>query len=272
MLNSKFYLYKIEWLDLVFDDRNKEYGAYDLRKHYADNLTRAMAIAFFGVIVLFIAHSIFFKPRQIEITRVIPNIIIPPPTVKPPVVAPPPPPAIQHPHVQVSTVKYPTPVATADNLAVNPPTIDEVKTAAIGTQNSKGKDDGANIDLPETPAGDGGIGKVTEDNTPKSIDVIEVVPEPFGGSAAWSKFLQKNIRYPGQAVEENKQGRVWVSFIVEKDGRLSNFVVERGAGYGMDEEALRVLKLAPAWKPGIQNGHPVRVKYNIPINFQLSSD
>jgi protein TonB len=58
--------------------------------------------------------------------------------------------------------------------------------------------------------------------------------------------------------------------VIEKDGSLSNIVVEKGAGYGMDEEALRVLKLAKAWKPGIQNGQPVRVRYMIPINFQLS--
>ena len=98
---------------------------------------------------------------------------------------------------------------------------------------------------------------------------LEVMPEPYGGSAAWGKFLQKNMHYPPQASDEGKQGRVWLSFIIERDGHLSNIKVEKGAGYGMDEEALRVLKLAPAWKPGKQHGQPVRVKYNIPVNFVI---
>ena len=84
--------------------------------------------------------------------------------------------------------------------------------------------------------------------------------------------MQKHLKYPDGAVEGHIQGKVWLSFIIERDGHLSNITVDRGPGYGLDEEALRVLKLAPAWKPGMQNGQPVRVKYNIPINFQLGDD
>src|SRR5260370_5699017 len=96
------------------------------------------------------------------------------------------------------------------------------------------------------------------------------MPEPYGGAAAWAKFLQKNIHYPAQASEEGKQGKVYLSFIIEKDGQLSNITVIRGVGFGLDEEALRVLRKAPAWKPGIQNHQPVRVKYTIPINFTIA--
>jgi protein TonB len=98
------------------------------------------------------------------------------------------------------------------------------------------------------------------------------MPEPIGGAAAWSKFLMKNMKYPDMAVDQHISGAVWVSFIVEADGKLSNIKIVRGAGYGMDEEAIRVLKAAPAWKPGIQNGQPVRVSYNIPIRFVLGDD
>ena len=98
---------------------------------------------------------------------------------------------------------------------------------------------------------------------------IEVQPEPYGGAEAWAKFLQKNIHYPPQAAENGVHGKVFLSFIVETDGHLSNFKVESGVGSGLDEEALRVLKIAPAWRPGIQNGHKVRVQYNIPINFVM---
>ena len=272
MLNSKFYLYKTEWLDLVFDNRNKEYGAYDLRKHYANNMVKAMGIAFFSVIVLFVAHGVLFKPTPIaEVPRTIPDIpIIQLRSVKPHIIEPPKA-AITHPHTQVSATKYPVLVATRDDHAVEPPKITELQTTAIGPATVSGKNDGANEDLPITTPGNG-TAPPAEDNTPKTLDAVEVAPEPKGGADAWSKFLQKNIRYPAQAVDAGKSGRVWVSFIVEKDGHLSNFTVDRGAGFGMDEEALRVLKLAPAWKPGIQNGHAVRVKYNIPINFQLNDE
>lgn len=117
----------------------------------------------------------------------------------------------------------------------------------------------------ETGTGDGGGGT---GNGVYDFNAIEVLPEPVGGKEAWSKFLQKNLRYPGAAEREGMNGRVFLSFIIEKDGRLTDIKVERGAGFGFDEEALRVLKMAPAWKPGIQNGRPVRVKYTIPINFR----
>lgn len=78
------------------------------------------------------------------------------------------------------------------------------------------------------------------------------------------------MRYPQQAIDAKAQGKVFLSFVVEKDGHISDIVVERGVGHGLDEEAVRVLKSAPAWKPGIQNGHPVRVKFTMPITFQLN--
>jgi len=94
------------------------------------------------------------------------------------------------------------------------------------------------------------------------------MPAPIGGMDAWSKFLNKNLRFPYEAQQDGVSGKVFLSFIIEKDGHLSDISVVRAAGHGFDEEALRVLKLAKAWKPGIQNGQPVRVKYTIPINFQ----
>jgi protein TonB len=98
------------------------------------------------------------------------------------------------------------------------------------------------------------------------------MPEPAGGAQAWAKFLQSNLRYPAPAREDNITGIVVLSFIVEKDGHLSDIKVSRGLGHGLDEESVRVLKLAKPWKPGIQNGHPVRVAYSIPFNFQLAGE
>jgi len=260
-------LYKSGWLELVFDDRNKAYGAYDLRKHYADNLFKALGFTIGGFVTLMLVCS-FFMTRNpyVKVTQVItdPNIVVPQ-TVKPPVT---PPRQRVEPPAHHSTVRFPQPTPARDELAENPPKIEDLKTADAGQQTVKGNDNSINI--PELSGGNGNVAKaVTEDNGVHEISTIEVMPQFPGGEAAWAKFLQKNLRYPGQAQENNISGKVWVSFVIEKDGHLSDIMVIRGVGYGLDDEAVRVLKLAPAWKPGIQNGQAVRVRYNLPFNFQI---
>src|ERR1700743_114256 len=268
---AKLDLYNPEWLELVFDSKKKKYGAYDLRKDYAQNLVKAMAIAFFSVGFLYTAYSILKPKQEVVTTRVYDPITIPiPPHIKDelkPIV--PPKPQTTHPQVQVNTIKYPVMVAKPDKEAENPPKLTDLNTAAIGTETKKGPDQAGNIDIPEGP-GDGGMKDVAEDTKPKEMYEIQVLPQPYGGEAAWAKFLQRNMRYPQQAIEAKAEGKVFLSFVVEKDGHISDIVVERGVGHGLDEEAVRVLKSAPAWKPGIQNGHPVRVKFTMPITFQLN--
>ncbi len=100
---------------------------------------------------------------------------------------------------------------------------------------------------------------------------VEQVPEFPGGIQAFGEFLGKNIKYPAKARENKVQGRVIISFIVEKDGSLSDVRIRRGIGSGADEEAVRVINLSPKWKPGIQNGHTVRVQYSVPISFTLEN-
>lgn len=96
---------------------------------------------------------------------------------------------------------------------------------------------------------------------------LENPPKFPGGMANFYKFLAQNIKYPEQAKKANIEGKVFISFVIEKDGAVSNVKTERGLGSGTDEEAERVLKLSPNWIPGTQNEKPVRVKYNLPINF-----
>jgi protein TonB len=100
---------------------------------------------------------------------------------------------------------------------------------------------------------------------------VEVMPEFPGGQSGWGKYLQENMKYPPLAREKNIKGRVIVSFVVKKNGDLSDIKVIKGIGWGCDEEAVRVLKTAPSWKPGIQNGRSVRVQYTMPIFFQLAN-
>ncbi|MEO6149098.1 MAG: TonB family protein [Mucilaginibacter sp.] len=114
--------------------------------------------------------------------------------------------------------------------------------------------------------------KVITDTIPAGKEVfnaVEEVPEFPGGMPAFIKFLQENIRYPNVMREKKIEGRVFVTFVVEKDGSLSDFKVLRDIGYGSGKEAKRVLSLSPKWKPGYQNGKPVRVQYNVPIAFDL---
>ena len=101
---------------------------------------------------------------------------------------------------------------------------------------------------------------------------VEVLPEFIGGDKAFGSFIGKNIRYPEAARKENISGRVFVSFVVQKNGTLTDIKVLRGLGYGLDEEAVRVISMSPNWKPGTQNGSPVQVKYTIPIMFRLNKD
>ena len=100
--------------------------------------------------------------------------------------------------------------------------------------------------------------------------VVEVLPEFVGGDEARQKFLRDNLVYPKVARETGMEGRVVVEFVVEPDGKLSNFKVARGAAPALDEEALRVAKLMPKWKPGKQRGKEVRVRYTMPITFTLN--
>ena len=99
--------------------------------------------------------------------------------------------------------------------------------------------------------------------------IVEEMPDFPGGMAKLADYLAKNIKYPQMARESGIQGRVFVNFVVEPDGSVSNVNVMRSLGGGCDEEAMRVVKSMPKWKPGKQRGKPVRVSYILPVNFKL---
>lgn len=101
---------------------------------------------------------------------------------------------------------------------------------------------------------------------------IDQQPEFPGGIAKFYEYLGKSIKYPAQAIQNNVQGKVFLSFIVERDGKLSDVNITRGLGSGTDEEALRVVSGSPKWNPGIAGGKTVRVKYNLNVNFKMNSN
>jgi TonB family protein len=114
--------------------------------------------------------------------------------------------------------------------------------------------------------------EIADHNESKVYDFVSIDTQPSfpGGMDKFYAYLRKAVRYPKEAQEANIQGKVFLSFVVEKDGDLTDLKVERGLGGGTDEEAIRVLKASPRWLPGTQGGKTVRVKYNIPISFSLS--
>jgi protein TonB len=268
MLNTKLNLYNPDWIELVFTNRNKSYGAFELRQHYSSTMLKAMGIGFTTVLAAALLYNVSLRhvieaPVTLFTERVIKlkELKIEKPVE--PKLAP------SKPQPPVTTQKLTSFVVTTQPVSEEPPKISQL-TGAIGPATVKGDDTAPveNVVAPST--GPGSSPAPVVDESIHSTGSLETMPEPVGGAAAWSKFLNRNLRFPAEAQDAGKGGRVIVSFVIEKDGRLSDITVTNGAGYGMDEEALRVLKLAKPWKPGIQNGNPVRVRYTIPMNFQLS--
>jgi TonB family protein len=109
-----------------------------------------------------------------------------------------------------------------------------------------------------------------EDSSGKKIySIVEEMPKFPGGEGAMLEFIAKNIKYPGKARENGIQGRVYITFVINKDGEIKDARVLRGIGGGCDEAALHVINSMPRWKPGKQNGRPVQVQFNLPINFTI---
>jgi protein TonB len=272
MLGQKLDILKQEWIDVVFTDRNKAYGAYELRKRNGFNTTKALIIgvaAFVFAISLPTIINIIagFIPKKEDKVKIVPVVLQPPPPVNK---QKPPPPPPEPPKPKVDQVKFPPPVVKPDNeVKEQPPTVKELEVADPGQKNQKG-DPNADIVI-NTPVGNGDEKAVTEDEN-KIFTAVEQEPTPAGGIGKFYEYLGKNIRYPAVAKENNIQGKVFLTFVVEKDGSITDVKVLRGLGSGCDEEAMRVLRAAPKWKPGIQNGRPVRVQYQVPISFALQQE
>ena len=273
MFGSKLDILKTEWIDVVFTDRNKAYGAYDLRKENPKNTNKALVIGVILFVVLISGQTIYnfvmgFIPKAQDKVRVT-NVVLPPPPPLDQKKPPPPPP--EPPKPKVDQVKFPPPVVKPDNeVKEEPPKIEELKVADPGQKTIKG-DPNADIKIDE-PVGNSDQKAVTEEDPNKIFTAVEKDPAFKGGIEKFYAYLQKNIHYPAVAKENNVQGKVFMTFVVERDGSLTDIKVLRPLGSGCDEEATRVLKASPKWTPGIQNGRPVRVQYTVPISFALQQD
>lgn len=267
----KLDLFKRQWVDIVFEGRNLSYGAYELRTTNNKTTYRALLIGglFFALavsaplIISLIPDSVEEENNDIKIV----TAKLPPKKKEEEVLknAPPPPP----PPPRVDQVKFVKPVvAKAEDVTEEPPKVTELENKKIGDQNLKGNDD-APLQV-EQVYGDGPAtaAVVEEDNTVYSSAGLEVQPEFPGGIKKFYSFLEKNFVAPDDA----PNGKVYVSFTVEKDGSLTDIKVLRDVGFGSGAEALRVLKKCPRWSPAEQNGKKVRCTYSIPIVIQNAEE
>ena len=270
---SKIDLFRKEWLDVVFENKNKSYGAYRLRQNNGSTTTRATLMASAAFILLFLTPKIISlikgsMPEE-EVVKQVEVAIQPPPPVDPKT---PPPPPVEPPPPKTDQVKFPPPIVKPDVEVRDqePPQIEDLKKADPGQKTIAGDPD-ADIVI-TAPVGEGPKqAAVVEDNQVYDFVSIETPPSFPGGINKFYAYVAKNVKYPPMAAENNIQGKVFLSFVVEKNGELTDIqLAGKKLGGGTDEEAIRVLKSSPKWTPGIQNGKPVRVKYNIPISFTLS--
>jgi len=259
----KLDLLKNQWLEIVFEGRNKLYGAYELRK--SNNKTTMKSLIIGAIIFSFLvslpmlASLLPEKSDDVVLDQKITTVKLPPKEEKPKENLPPPPP----PPPKVDQVKFVKPVvAKAEEVTEEPPKMEEIKEKNIGKETIKGDPD---AELTVEPVGTGTAAVVEEDNNIYNTAGIEVKPDFPGGIEKFYKFVAKNYEIPE---EEGLKGKVFVSFVVEKDGSLTDIKVIRDIGYGTGKEAIRVLKACPRWTPGEQNGKKVRVLYSLPINIQ----
>lgn len=278
MFNPKSTIYQTGWLDLVFENRNKSYGAYELRRNYNRRLGRALLIASFFVIMLFFYPLIQQRFMSGDLSdpfvqdQYDDSIVVSLPPLKKPVEKQTSTASLSKPDpVKVKMKRFVEPVAVSTPVTENPPTIAELQGSTIASQSSEGVESTASLSAAASGNGTGsGVADASGDGSEIVVpDLLEKYPEFPGGMSAFMKFLRKNLRYPERAAEAGVGGKVLVSFVVEKDGRLTDIRIVRGIGFGCDEEAARVLKKSPAWEPGIQNNRQVRVLYTIPLHFQL---
>jgi protein TonB len=262
--------------DIVFEHRNRAYGAYEIRASYERNMTRALALAPLLLLLLvggplgiskFLQSLVsaekiiicsFDDPLVLadekEFDVILEKKFSPPPAPK------------------TKSIRYLPPVAVPDHQ-VNPKdevaSADQLKTAIAGPLTIDGEGD----ELPPIEIADGtgeGTGAPVEVAAPPTeFLVVEEMPEFPGGQAAMLKYIGKHLRYPASAQAKGVSGIVYVSFVISPEGQVTKVEVRKGINTACDQEAARVISKMPLWKPGRQSGRNVPVRYSLPIRFAM---
>ena len=262
-------------LDLVFDNRNKDYGAYELRLHYNRRIGKALVITatIIGISFTSIALANKWQPKEeVQITQRTVTIIELPPDEKPIPKPVQPEPVAAKPVELVRTEKFTAfqIVDTKDNIDP-PPTQQDLQVAAVGTSKQDGPEDAGLPPIEKTL----GQGKgIIDEPAPKNDEPISIVQVQAKFIGNWEKFLTRNLN-PNTPVDNGAApGRytVLVQFVVDIDGSVSDIRPLSSMGFGMEAEAIRVLKKATKWEPAIQNGHQVKAYRKQPITFVVSEE
>jgi protein TonB len=256
-------------LDIIFEGRNKEYGAYDLRREYNRTMLKALAVVVLLVAGIAVLNYLQRSQEKLNVSRVIPVldtiILDPAPVVELPRPATP----IQR---NVATIKHPTFILTNEQVTDSFPTINELaKEAAIGLESKPGAPAIA-FDAPSEERNETKKEVVVSEAVKKETKVFdrtEIMPEFPGGQAAFTRFMSKHLRMPDETVQPGERVKILVQFVVVKEGEISDIKFLQTTGEVFEHEVLRVMKKMPRWKPGMQNGEKVSVYFRLPVVFDI---
>ena len=270
-----------DFIDIVFDGRNKMYGAYELRKHYARRLFEAILSTVIICLAVFFIPKLFsnllgekqataFYVTDVSLENIKQN------TETKKEVLPPPPPPVKQEVTKVEIKKFTPPVIVKDNEVKEvPPEQKEILTARIGTINQEGvKDQGLITAVAPVIEAKTVVVPVTkkEEDYDKIFTVVEIPARFPGGVDGWRRYLERNLNrdIPVQNGAPFGTYTVLVSFVVDRNGFISDVKAENDPGYGTKEEAVRVIKNGPNWEPAVQNGRTVNYKHVQNIVFVVA--
>ena len=280
---AKIDLYDPKWVDMVFAGKNKEYGAYQLRKGTSGRNIKSLLILVIAAALVggFLAWKVIEQKQAEEQQAYMEAMELAKlqqqakkeekkkepvkPKIEPKKEIP----------VARETQKFTAPVIKKDELVKEENQVKQMDKlddkVAVGAEDKEGVKDRtveavrSEIAVAAPPPPPAPKPEVAT----KVFDVVEEMPSFPGGQGALMQYLAGNIKYPVVAQENGVQGRVIVSFVVERDGSISDVKVARSVDPSLDREAQRVVKSMPRWTPGKQNGQTVRVKYTVPVVFRL---
>jgi protein TonB len=255
---------RLDFDDLLFETRNRDYGAYQLRKRYNSVIVTGIILASL-VIVFAVVLPFILTPRNDNVLSGGLNYVqVHMENLEPPIdaiIVPPAPPPPEETHIQ-EVVKYIPPVVVDTVLPLEPTqaTADEILA-----QSNIDK-----VDASATGTGDDLLSGQDGSETGETFFVVEVMPMFKGGDVSkFAEWVARRTNYPQAAADKKIRGTVYLTFIVEKDGSVTNVTVVKGVDPLLDNEAVKAISESPKWTPGLQRGQPVRVRFSIPLNFMF---
>ena len=265
-------------LDIIFDGKNKDYGAYELRKTYNRRITRALVItgsvALLALLASVLSSTLSDKgDSKVKMNEMTIQDIKQEEKKEPPPPPPPPPPKQEPPKVEMKQFTPPV-IKKDEEVEKPPPPQEELKEAKIDVVNVEGVKDQGIVAPVEIDQGKKRVEVKKEEDENKIFDKVEIEASFPGGDSKWRQYLERNAN--GQVATDNgaPEGTytTLVQFVVDKEGNISDVRALTNHGYGMEEEAIRVIKKGPKWTPAVQNGRQVKAYRKQPITFRVESE